>query len=132
MRNFVKKYADKLNLKFKEEGFGFSENIEMLQSDRPRFNASNHKFSGLQICINDTEETRVYRTNLTFDEVTKEWQCDLTIVVDDHFGLDRNDVVSYQWISEGFAAWWRLQTQHNQIPFHTNSKMIYTVKGKAK
>ncbi len=132
MRNFVKKYANKLNESFISEGFTFQGSIQLPQSDRPVFNSFNHSLSGLQIILNDTEETRVYRTNLTFDSVTKEWQCDLTIVVDDHFGLDGNDVRSYQWSNEGFAAWWRLQWLHNQIPFHTNSKMTFNVKGLAK
>jgi hypothetical protein len=73
MRNFAKKYGAKLNQQFKNNGFGFNGNIPMLQDERPVFNSYHHSVTGLTICMNDTEETRVYRYNLVSNETTKEW-----------------------------------------------------------
>lgn len=130
MRNFVKRYGAKLNDELKTNN-NFTGSVEMFTSERPIFNTYVDRVSGLQICINDTEETRVYRSNFNFNPGTKEWSCDLTIVIDDHFGLDNNDVRSYQFWNEGFAAWWRLQKLHGQVPFHTHCILKYHISGKA-
>lgn len=130
MRNFVKTYGKLLNDNLKTQGIDFDEVILMTDYKRPVFNTYANRLSGLQICINDTEETRVYRSNFMIDPNTNEWSCDLTIVLIDHFGLDNNDVRSYQMWNDGFAAWWRLQKLHGQIPFRTNCIMKYTIKGK--
>ena len=133
MRNFVKKFGNELNDEFKKNGFDYWGNIDIDQSDRPIYNSLYHIVTGLTICINDTEETRVSRLDdLIFNTTTGEWEVTLYIEMYDHFGLDRNDVLTYQGYNEGFAAWWRLQHIHNQIPFLTLCQFTYKIKGKTK
>ena len=99
---------------------------------RPAFNGNFHKFQGLQILVNDTEFTQVYlkQGGYEFNAVTKEWSARLCFEVEDHFGLDRNDALVYQGYDNGFPAWWKLQHQRNQVPFHTRILVDATISGK--
>jgi len=74
-------------------------------------------FSGLKILINDTEQTNVYITDYTFNEANNEWTASFCIEIQDHFGVDRADIIRRQYIHNGFAKWWVLQHQRNYLPF---------------
>lgn len=45
------------------------------------------------------------------------------VIIHDHFGLDKNDALSYQGNHNGFASWWVLQHLRNYKPFETLIKV---------
>lgn len=97
---------------------------------RPIFDGNYNKVNGLQILINDTQETRIVVENYRQLGGTS-WVADVTLVIRDHFGLDKTDALKYQWIpfyGSGFSAWWLLQHTRGYRPFETRivvSKRIY-------
>lgn len=91
--------------------------------------------TGLRILVNDTEATQVSLDpdSYDFDPDTGEWQADFCFTVCDHFGLDRMEVLSWQFYpfaGTGFAAWYHMQKIHNSVPFETKMYMSATLKGK--
>lgn len=132
LRNFIKNFGKKLNeeLKVYNGDINIVPVIEMGLT-RPTFNGLFNRFHGLQILINDTEQTKVYKLNdYSFDPSTKIWQCSFYFEVIDHFGIDYPDVIKYQNKHLGFAAWYRLQHQNDHLPFINKMKVIATIKGK--
>lgn len=116
---------------------------------RPQFNAQGNcswadkigydRSHGFQIIINDTEETQIYihPDSYSYDGV-RFWAVKVTIIIYDHFGLDKNDALTYQstgWRSDpinagaGFAAWWRLQHRRGYKPFRTMIVLNAFIKG---
>ncbi len=111
MKNFMKKFGKILNDKLKLTN-GSINNMEInLQSLRPVFNSLYHSFHGLQICINDTEQTKIKIKNFDFNPSTGDW------------------TASFQKRHRGFAAWWILQNCDNYKPFITEIKIISRLKG---
>jgi hypothetical protein len=58
-------------------------------------------------------------TNFSINTTTHKWTADLNITIKDHFGLDKNDALTYQNYHAGFAAWWILQHCRGYKPFET-------------
>jgi len=92
-------------------------------------------FSGLRIIVNDTEATQIslIPNTYNYNPVTKEWQASFCFTVCDHYGLDRAEVLNWQFypvVGQGFAAWYHLQKIHNSVPFETKMYMSATLKGK--
>jgi hypothetical protein len=75
--------------------------------------------------------------HLTDLALTKEWSMDIFVEILDHFGLDRNDVLTYQTLKPlgvpfrvaGFPAWWDLQHQRSYVPFKTKIRFEQNIKG---
>jgi hypothetical protein len=86
---------------------------------RPRLNGMYNKFHGLQILVNDTEYTEITLNNFSINATTGAWYAEITITIHDHFGLDKNDALTYQGSHQGFAAWWLLQHTRDYVPFET-------------
>ena len=60
------------------------------------------------------------------------WTGAFLIEVFDHFGLDNNDLISYQntnIFGKGFASWWLLQHKRDKKPFWTQMRFLVTIKG---
>jgi Protein of unknown function (DUF3289) len=72
----------------------------------------------LQILVNDTESTEIQIDNFKVDP-SGDWNADITVIIFDHFGLDKADALKYQGDHLGFAAWWLLQYTRNHRPFET-------------
>ncbi len=91
--------------------------------------------SGLQILINDTEKLYIYDMgDYTFDNVTKEWSVSFYFQIFDNFGLDNEDLLDSQGIyvfdiGKKFAAWWILQHVRDYIPFRTEIRSVFKIKG---
>lgn len=131
MHNFIVKFGEMFHLKLKEQNGDVSKVIAFDISNvfRPKFSA--YQVTGLTICINDTEKSSVYYspTTYTYDPTTKYWECEFTFLVIDHFGLDNDDVLSYQNWNEGFASWWMLQHCYDFKPFITDIRFKVKLKG---
>lgn len=69
--------------------------INIPQQYHPIYNGIYNKFHGLQILINDTEITEVYINSYTKNSTGK-WSAIVTIIIHDHFGLDKGDALNYQ------------------------------------
>ena len=78
-----------------------------------------NKLTGLQILINDTEQTQIKLLNFQIDPATQIWVADIEVTIYDHFGLDKHDALVYQGNHRAFAAWWILQHKRNYKPFTT-------------
>jgi hypothetical protein len=117
--NFVKAFGEQFNASLQIAG-GNINNVSPInmQNIRPIFNGLYNKFHGLQILINDTEYTEIQLDNFTIDG-SGNWSADITITIHDHFGLDKNDALTYQNWNQGFPAWWLLQHTRDYIPFET-------------
>lgn len=121
-------------------------NIELfdeidMEEIRPQFNGSYNRWRGLQILVNDTEQTDVYFDESSLECTDDGWCVDVCTEIIDNFGLDKADVLKYQpqmnW-SEikrgnighfGFNAWWMLQHQRNYVPFKTKINVKSTICG---
>ncbi len=132
MVNFIKIFAEKLNASLsRQNGDILKVPVIQLFLIRPKFDGLFNKFHGLQILINDTEQTKVYRLNdYSYDSNSKVWQCSFYFEILDHFGLDHHDAILYQGKHSGFAAWYRLQHDKKYLPFFTKIKIIATITGK--
>ena len=120
-QNFIVKFGKELHLALAAKNWDINQvtTITMLQGDRPVFNGLYNKFHGLQILINDTEETIIELTNFSINATTHIWTANLNITIKDHFGLDKIDALTYQNNHAGFAAWWILQHCRGYKPFET-------------
>ncbi len=80
---------------------------------------------GLGIIIHDTESAEVYLENGSFSiEPNGKWQLTVTMIVYDHFGLDKPDVLKFP-LASNFAAWWTLQHKRGYKPFITKGTIRY-------
>jgi hypothetical protein len=83
----------------------------------------------MTILVNDAESTKIHAQSPS----TKVRSGTFLIEVFDHFGLDNNDLISYQntnIFGKGFASWWLLQYQSDKIPFRTQMRFLVTIKGR--
>lgn len=117
-KNFISKFRYDLQTKINNAG-GTLDNTPMNLGYRPIFNGLKNKIEGLQILINDTEQTQIKILNFKIDPATQIWIADIEVVITDHFGLDKNDAIKYQGQHRGFAAWWILQKTRGYKPFIT-------------
>jgi hypothetical protein len=117
--NFLKKFGKILNSNL-QIAAGNINNVPTINlgAIRPIFNGLYNKFHGLQILVNDTEFTDIALDNFTID-VSGKWSANVTVTIHDHFGLDKNDALTYQDYHTGFASWWLLQHTRDYIPFET-------------
>ena len=121
LRNFLVKFGENFNLSLENNNWDINQvpKIIMSQSTRPVFNRPYNKFTGLQILLNDTEETKIELTSFRIDNITHKWTACINLVIYDHFGLDKKDALMYQNYNAGFAAWWILQHCRGYKPFIT-------------
>jgi uncharacterized protein DUF3289 len=133
MKNFIKNFGERLNNALQANGGDINSilEVEMPLIERPIFNSDWHKIRGYTILINDTEQTTVNQmTDFQINLNTGDWSGSFFFEINDHFGLDRSDVLKYQGINDGFAAWWLLQHVRGFIPFRTKIRVIAKIKGK--
>ena len=124
--NFLKIFGEQLNTNLQITG-GNINNVSLINlgAIRPIFNGLHNKFHGLQILINDTEFTDIQLDNFTID-ASGNWSADVTVTIHDHFGLDKQDALTYEDWHQGFPSWWLLQHTRDYVPFET----IITVRKK--
>lgn len=122
--NFAGKFGDSLRNKLDLAG-GNINNVATFTIDNKQriiFNNISDVLDGLKILLNDTEYTEVFLDQFNSGP-NGTWDAYITIVIHDHFGLDKNDVLKYQnvplEIGLGFASWWLLQHVRNYVPFET-------------
>lgn len=94
------------------------------------FNTIGDTFDGLRICVNDVWGNTIEITSLTVNDDS--YTCTLHYTLYDHFGLDKNDVQSYNYAL--FRAWYILQhySEFNgrYKPFLTIMESDVTFEGK--
>ncbi|WP_439504488.1 DUF3289 family protein [Sediminibacterium sp.] len=125
MINYIKKFGKELNDKLRETGGNLNSISELNLTYRPKFNGLFNKFHGLQILINDTESTDIHIDKFQMG-ASGSWSAEVTITIFDHFGIDKTDVLKYQFYHGGFSSWWILQRTLDYVPFKT----VITVKEK--
>lgn len=127
---FLKQFGNKLRdeLIAKNGNINLVQEINM-QNIRPIFNGLHNQFHGLQIIINDTEETEIQLDRFEIFP-SGDWEADVTVTIYDHFGLDKHDALEYQGWHLGFADWWLLQHKYNYVPFKTKITVRKMIKGK--
>ncbi|MCO6462415.1 MAG: DUF3289 family protein [Saprospiraceae bacterium] len=135
-KNFVKTVGGLINSKLINNNGNFnginflSQDINILNQNRPKFNGFSNKINGLQILINDTEQTQIsHLGDFVSNPNNGEWEITLIIDIVDHFGLDRHDAITYQGWHSGFPNWWRLQHTKDYTPFITNFHVVTKIKG---
>lgn len=95
---------------------------------------------GPTILLNDVSEVKYFLQSFSI-KPTGEWEGTFYIETIDHFGLDDRDpnneislvdinIVKYQHIHEGFAAWWILQHKMAYKPFRVKLMFAVDLKGK--
>jgi hypothetical protein len=116
--DFMKRFGDifRSELQLKNGDVDAMSNIDL--QNRPIFDGAYNMSHGLTILLNDTEQTKINLVKFTLSP-NGSWVADFEVVITDHFGLDRNDVLSKQHISDGFPAWWVLQHRRGKVPFIT-------------
>lgn len=124
MYNFLQTFGNKLEQQLRQKGDISLVSID-LDDIRPKSNTLYHKFHGLQILINDTEFTQVKLNDFQLSN-DGQWSAIVTVEMYDHFGLDKNDALKYQFYHGGFAAWWALQHTKGFAPFTT--KVVFQKK----
>lgn len=119
--SFIKDFGTQLNIALSKNNWDINNinELEIPQKRRPVFNGLYNKFNGLQILINDTEQTIIELTGFSINPTTHKWTANINVIIKDHFGLDKKDALSYQYKHWGFAAWWVLQHRRNYRPFET-------------
>ena len=128
--NFAKVFGDELNTELRNHN-GDINNISNFTIDnkyRPTFNGLYNKFHGLQILINDTEQTNI-QLDVFNPPVNGHWSAVVTITITDHFGLDKHDALTYQGNNLGFPDWWLLQHDRDYKPFITVVRLRVTLSG---
>jgi hypothetical protein len=136
MKNWILRFSDQFNARMKLENdktkVPQSMSISM-GSDRPQFSDKHYQNTGLKILINDTEYTQVSFENYDYDSASKVYTVDFFIDIEDHFGLDYHDALTYQasalGLASGFARWWVLQHQRDFKPFKQKIYVKATVRG---
>lgn len=120
-KTFIIRFGVRLNEELKKHNWDINSVNEIIIPNilRPKFNSPTHKFTGLQILVNDTEETIIELAGFFIDPITHKWNAQLNIIIKDNFGLDKNDALTYQNYHAGFAAWWLLQHVRGYRPFKT-------------
>lgn len=123
-KDYMKAVGVQLNIKLQLHNWDITNVGDInMGTTRPIFNGMHHMFHGLQILINDTEYTDVDLKSFTINPTTHYWTARVLVTIHDHFGLDKNDALTYQnmdpLIAPGFAAWWILQHCRNYKPFET-------------
>lgn len=128
LSNFLKKFGEELNSRLKNSGGNINSISPIDLSTRPVFNGLYNKFHGLTILLNDTEYTEIQLDNFSIDNLGN-WSADVTVIIHDHFGLDKHDALEYQGWHDGFAAWWILQNTRDYVPFETIVTVRKNLKG---
>ncbi len=137
--NFIKSFGKDLEerLSFAQGDISLVQKIEYFKGDNqkhPVFNTLFDRINGLQILINDTEFTMIYEepNSYIYNPQTKDWSINVIIKIIDHFGLDFNDVIRYQFedFGAGFAGWYILQHKRNYVPFLTRIVTRCTLSGR--
>jgi hypothetical protein len=138
MINYIKKVGLQINeLLPQNSGKILNMSFNMPRDARLQFSNNYNLIHGLKILINDTENNDTYYVgNFRLDEETGIWSGDFYFEITDHFGLDRGDVMKYQYAPGaggiGFAAWWALQHRKAYCPFKTKIRILATIQGKLK
>jgi len=116
LKDYLKLFGDELKKKLKVIGGNNQQNIGIIDMDgtRPVFSSY-----GLQIFLNDTEQTEILLVGYDYNSASKQFDADVFIEITDHFGMDKADVLKFQYWNPGFAAWWRLQHVAGYKPFRT-------------
>lgn len=115
--DYLKRFGTDLNDQLKANGYNINSVPALSLNYRPTYNGLYNKFHGLQILINDTEESDIQINSYSKSGTT--WTAIVTVTIYDHFGLDKHDATTYQGYSDGFAAWWLLQHTRGYVPMTT-------------
>jgi Protein of unknown function (DUF3289) len=128
-KNFIKVFANELKSKLIANNNQVPSQVIDLKNLHPSWGNSNI-LNGLAIFLHNSEQTKISYENYVFNPTTKEWSMDIFVEISDNFGLDRNDVLTYQNKNVGFAAWWVLQHQRGYKPFKVKMLITQKIKGK--
>ena len=117
--DFMKIFGDVFRARLKQANGNINNVSSINLGDiHPVFSGKYNMVHGLTILLNDTEHTKIELLNFSLLS-NGIWEADFQVTILDHFGLDRNDAVSKQHISDGFPAWWVLQHRRAKVPFIT-------------
>ena len=127
--NFLKLFGNRLKDRLigKQGNINDVSEIDMGKA-RPIFNGFFNMTNGLQILINDTEYTEIELDEFHLD-INGKWTADVTVVIYDHFGLDKLDALVYQNKHHGFADWWLLQHTRGFVPYTTKITVRKKISG---
>lgn len=97
----------------------------------PKFTRFQDNFNGLGLAVHDTYSTEIYISELSINN--NEYSALIKYRVQDHFGLDQDDIKSWKFNQfYFFKTWFVLQRSKNYgfKPFFTNMETVVTIKGK--
>ena len=130
-KNFTQRFSNLFNSKLRDAGGDINSvtSFDIDQQYRPKFTWKRNLFNGLTFLLNDTAETSVEINNFTL--VNGKWTATFIITIKDWFGVDSNDVTTYQngFFGNGFAAWWLLQHKRGYQPIQTIVSLGVTLTG---
>ncbi len=127
--NFLKLFGNRLQGELIQKQGNINDVTEInMDKVRPIFNGFFNMTNGLQILINDTEYSEISLDGFYLFTNGK-WEADVTVVVYDHFGLDKLDALTYQNKHDGFASWWLLQHTRGFVPYNTKITVRKRISG---
>lgn len=97
----------------------------------PKFIRFQDNFNGLGLAVHDTYSTEIYISELSINN--NEYSALIKYRVQDHFGLDQDDIKSWKFNQfYFFKTWFVLQRSKNYgfKPFFTNMESAVIIKGK--
>ncbi len=126
--NFTKKFGARLQTKLRETNGDINGMSIQMEDVHPKFGGYYNMVAGLTILLNDTEQTTIRLES--YDPLPNgKFIAVIEVTIMDHFGLDKNDVVSKQHMHDGFSAWWILQHNRGYVPFQTKVVSRKTIIG---
>ncbi|WP_412468764.1 DUF3289 family protein [Pedobacter sp. KLB.chiD] len=117
--NFLKEFGATFNQQLLQANMNLN-NVAPINmgGNRPKYDGLYNKFHGLQILVNDTEQSKIFLESFT-PLPNNKWKAVVQLEIVDHFGLDLHDAQTYQDWHDGFPSWWILQHERNYRPFKT-------------
>lgn len=105
-------------------------NESIRRSVLPKFKRFKDNFNGLGITVHDTYATQITLTSLSI--IKNEYKATINYKVQDHFGLDKEDILNFQFkILRFFRIWFVLQRweKFGFKPFTTEMEVNVSIKG---
>lgn len=124
---FLKEFGDLLRAELRRTNGDINSIAPIdLRRTRPIFGGLNNMRNGLTILLNDTEQSTVRLES--YSRAGNHIDVVVEVTIKDHFGLDKHDAVSKDYIHHGFQSWWVLQHRRGFVPFRTKVVSRKTLK----
>lgn len=123
------------NINWKDKNYPLERKDELrkavMEGMLPKFNRFQDNFNGMGITVHDTWATHITLTSLKVND--NSYRAVLQYKVQDHFGLDNDDISNFKYNKIRFFRIWFILQRYNEFgfkPFMTNMKTTIEIEGK--